>query len=60
MRYHVVIDVRQQSLRKPEDCREKYNRNVGAYTIDFDRLLTYLLTPWSRVLLEKLTSKLCS
>ena len=22
-------------------------------------LLTYLLTPWSRVLLEKLTSKLC-
>jgi len=28
----------------------------------FDRglILTYLLTPWSRVLLEKLTSKLCS
>jgi len=25
-----------------------------------DLLLTYLLTPWSRVLLEKLTSKLCS
>jgi hypothetical protein len=25
-----------------------------------DYLLTYLLTPWSRVLLEKLTSKLCS
>jgi hypothetical protein len=24
------------------------------------RVLTYLLTPWSRVLLEKLTSKLCS
>jgi hypothetical protein len=24
------------------------------------RLLTYLLTPWSRVLLEKLTSELCS
>jgi len=24
------------------------------------KLLTYLLTPWSRVLLEKLTSKLCS
>ena len=23
-------------------------------------LFTYLLTPWSRVLLEKLTSKLCS
>ena len=23
-------------------------------------VLTYLLTPWSRVLLEKLTSKLCS
>jgi len=23
-------------------------------------ILTYLLTPWSRVLLEKLTSKLCS
>jgi len=26
----------------------------------FQMLLTYLLTPWSRVLLEKLTSKLCS
>ena len=26
----------------------------------FTYLLTYLLTPWSRVLLEKLTSKLCS
>jgi len=25
-----------------------------------DDLLTYLLTPWSRVILEKLTSKLCS
>ena len=23
-------------------------------------VITYLLTPWSRVLLEKLTSKLCS
>jgi charged multivesicular body protein 6 len=23
-------------------------------------IITYLLTPWSRVLLEKLTSKLCS
>jgi hypothetical protein len=26
----------------------------------FTYLLTYLLTPWSRVLLEKLTSELCS
>ena len=26
----------------------------------FKNLLTYLLTPWSRVLLEKLSSKLCS
>ena len=25
-----------------------------------DHIVTYLLTPWSRVLLEKLTSKLCS
>ena len=30
------------------------NRNDCPY------LLTYLLTPWSRVLLEKLTSKFCS
>jgi len=35
------------------------------YTLDltitqFTDILTYLLTPWSRVLLEKLTSKLCS
>jgi hypothetical protein len=28
----------------------------GKYTVG----ITYLLTPWSRVLLEKLTSKLCS
>ena len=27
--------------------------------VHFTYLLTYLLTPWSRVLLEKLTSKLC-
>jgi hypothetical protein len=26
----------------------------------YNYLLTYLLTPWSRVLLEKLTSKLCN
>ena len=33
--------------------------NVGTYL--FRRhLLTYLLTPWSRVLLEQLTSKVCS
>jgi len=30
------------------------------YTKQLLHLLTYLLTPWSRVLLEKLTSKLCS
>jgi len=29
-------------------------------TISTSKLITYLLTPWSRVLLEKLTSKLCS
>ena len=29
-------------------------------TLFSGHLLTYLLTPWSRVLLEKLTSKLCS
>jgi hypothetical protein len=28
--------------------------------VDLKNLLTYLLTPWSRALLEKLTSKLCS
>ena len=33
--------------------------NAEFYVGVLDRL-TYLLTPWSRVLLEKLTSKLCS
>jgi hypothetical protein len=28
--------------------------------IFLDKWVTYLLTPWNRVLLEKLTSKLCS
>ena len=36
MRYHVVSDIRQQNLRKPEDCSETIKRNVGTYTIDFD------------------------
>jgi len=31
--------------------------NLGPHILTY--LLTYLLTPWSRVLLEKLTSKLC-
>jgi len=38
--------------------------DVGLETIrsisDKIVIITYLLTPWSRVLLEKLTSKLCS
>ena len=33
---------------------------VVIITIVIIIILTYLLTPWSRVLLEKLTSKLCS
>ena len=39
------------------------NDNIIEQVTDFKYLgylLTYLLTPWSRVLLEKLTSKLCS
>jgi hypothetical protein len=40
----------------------KTNSVIGCdgHPIDLTCLLTYLLTPWSRVLLEKLTSKLCS
>jgi len=33
---------------------------ANAQTYQVGDMLTYLLTPWSRVLLEKLTSKLCS
>jgi len=36
-----------EKIMKDQDIKKAY-------------LLTYLLTPWSRVLLEKLTSKLCS
>jgi hypothetical protein len=32
----------------------------GKNSLNFFPILCYLLTPWSRVLLEKLTSKLCS
>ena len=40
---------------------DKGGRCVGLTTLPPScALLTYLLTPWSRVLLEKLTSKLCS
>jgi len=34
--------------------------SVGQSFIYLFDLFTYLLAPWSRVLLEKLTSKLCS
>ena len=35
-------------------------RHVATFSaVDIFGRLTYLLTPWSRVLLEKLTSKLC-
>ena len=39
--------------------RLRAGRNLGASN-ELNRGFTYLLTPWSRVLLEKLTSKLCS
>ena len=32
---------------------------VSKHIVTYHHILTYLLTPWSRVLLEKLTSKLC-
>ena len=34
--------------------------HIAFHISKIPNLLTYLLTPWSRVLLEKLTSKLCS
>ena len=33
---------------------------LGDQTVSVHLMITYLLTQWSRVLLEKLTSKLCS
>jgi len=36
-----------------------YTEHKGEFNATVN-ILTYLLTPWSRVLLEKLTSKLCS
>ena len=35
-------------------------KQVSFQSVYYIYLLTYLLTPWSRVLLEKLTSNLCS
>jgi len=40
------------------NCSEKSWK--GRHISEPFPLLTYILTPWSRVLLEKLTSKLCS
>jgi len=58
------------SLEKQSLCREYGGHDAVTEvirvlsfdlpTICFKYRLTYLLTPWSRVLLEKLTSKLCS
>jgi hypothetical protein len=49
------IDARNKSIKS---CTYPYNTHtVTAYSHSFP--LTYFLTPWSRVLLEKLTS-LCS
>ena len=44
----------------PADGTDRLSRNVEKELPLLTYLLTYLLTPWSRVLLEKLTSKLCS
>jgi len=42
-----------------EYLRQYVNKDQTKWDEWFFRNLTYLLTPWSRVLLEKLTSKLC-
>ena len=48
--------IRQYSFRD----RQIYTYNDGPKDLHIDVELPHLLTPWSRVLLEKLTSKLCS
>jgi len=37
-----------------------YIIHLKAFLIKLEYVLNYLLTPWSRDLLEKLTSKFCS
>jgi len=43
-----------------EAVQNVYYNNIEKQNFDGYCEITYLLTPWSRVLLEKLTSKLCS
>ena len=48
--HHIPEDVNHQF-----QCKLVVTKSILPFLV-----LTYLLTPWSRVLLEKLTSKLCS
>jgi exonuclease III len=47
-------------LFKISSTKEGTSTEPNYHLIQTHFLLTYLLTPWSRVLLEKLTSELCS
>jgi len=53
-----------QVTRKPNNEIKINKRGVFGLSVLLSKFfivaMTYLLTPWSRVLLEKLTSKLCS
>jgi hypothetical protein len=45
------IELKIETVNLPTNMNMDYLRSA---------VITYLLTPWSRVLLEELTSKLCS
>ena len=56
--FQAVYIVYTLQVLSPEEASRLVN--IFQFAIqNFTYLLTYLLTPWSRVLLEKLTSKLC-
>ena len=50
----------EEGRKKNDGAAVRAVRTIQYNNLLFCLLLTYLLTPWSRVLLEKLTSKLCS
>jgi hypothetical protein len=57
--YKLIISISNKE-ELPEEWKESIIQIVVIIGACLTYLLTYLLTPWSRVLLEKLTSQLCS
>jgi hypothetical protein len=58
--YRKAINILRKLVHQFGSVYKDYTRMHGQQNIKLCLKPLYILTPWSRVLLEKLTSKLCS